>query len=202
MKLRPGTGATGGGGGCGQLPLRLSRQAERRLGDSGRLVAHTTVTDPSGGRSASDQTIAVKRTGSGCPPAPRLFRLRINRAKFRAAAHGGSITSFPKSGPRISYRDSKPATTAFTIDRVTPGVVKGHECVVPPRRVHGKPKRCTGYQMVASVTHHDRRGRNRFHFNGNLGGAKLRPGKYAMVAIPSQHGVTGPRTTLSFRIRK
>jgi hypothetical protein len=100
----------------------------------------------------------------------------------------------------MSYNDSQPAVTTWTVDRVVSGIVKGRNCVVSPKHIHGKPRKCTGYQPVATFTHADRRGRNRFHFNGNVGGTKLRPGRYFLVAIASRHHTAGRSVSVPFCI--
>ncbi len=197
-------GLTGGAGGCGALSLAVSGRAQQVLKRSNGVTLHstTTVRDPSGNKTVTHQTRTAKRSarGRGCPSAPALTNFNLSRSKFRAAAHGVSITAFPKTGPTVSYKDTQPADTTWTVDRVVGGIVKGHKCVVPPKRVHGKPRRCTGYQPVATFIHHDRRGRNRFHFNGNVGGTKLRPGKYFLVAIGSRHHTSGRSVNVPFRI--
>ncbi len=203
VKLRA-KGVTGGAGGCGRLMVDLSGRAQQVLERSQGLTLHstTTVRDPSGRKTVTRQTSTAKRSanGRGCPSAPALTSFKLSRSRFRAAAHGVSITDFPKRGPTMSYKDTQPADTTWTVDRVVRGIVKGHNCVVPPKRIHGKPRRCTGYQPVATFIHDDRRGRNRFHFNGNVGGTKLRPGKYFLVAIASRHHTSGRPVSVPFRI--
>ncbi len=199
-------GLTGGAGGCGALSLTRSGRAQKVLERSRSVTLHstTTVRDASGNKTVTHQTSTARRSakGRGCPSAPALTNFNLSRSKFHAAARGVSITKFPKTGPTVSYKDTQPADTTWTVDRVVRGIVKGHKCVVAPKRIHGKPRRCTGYQPVAAFIHHDRRGRNRFHFNGNVGGTKLRAGKYFLVAIASRHHTSGRSVSVPFRISR
>ena len=149
--------------------LRRARAAGRQAGaaaaqrqEARHAPHHDDGRDASGNKTVTRQTSTAKRSanGRGCPSAPVLTNFKLGRSKFRAAAHGVSITAFPKKGPTMSYKDTPPADTTWTVDRLVNGIVKGHNCVVPPKRIHGKPRRCTGYRPVATFVRHDRRGRN------------------------------------------
>ena len=53
----------------------------------------------------------------------------------------------------------------------------------PTRANRAKPS-CTGYRRLrGSFNHTGTAGLNRFRFSGRLGGRKLRPGNYRLVAV-------------------
>lgn len=204
VKLPPLRGHIGPGA-CNVYTLRLSPQARRLLKRNKRvdLKLAITVTDSHGNTTVTHQTVLIKRNGhgAGCPAAPSVRKLAIKPSAFPAAANGGSLTSFPTTGPTVTYTDSRAATTTFTVWRGQPGVIRGGRCFLPaPRHPSPGTRRCTGYLPVVSFTHADRRGANRFHFNGNVGGVKLQPGTYFLVAVPRSGGVTGKSAAVRFRI--
>ena len=54
--------------------------------------------------------------------------------------------------------------------------------------------------MRGSFTRAGRAGPNRFRFMGRIGGSKLKPGDYRLVATPTANGVRGRATSPPFHI--
>ena len=63
-------------------------------------------------------------------------------------------------------------------------------------------RRCTRYKLLRSrFQHQGRQGQNSFRFSGRLGGKKLRPGRYRLVATPRDSaGNRGKPARKKFRI--
>jgi hypothetical protein len=110
---------------------------------------------------------------------PSLSHLRLHPPRFRDARHGRR-----RAGTTISYRDTAPATTTFTIER----------CVTPRHR--GR-RRCP---TVGSLTHVDHAGVNRLRFNGRVAGRRLAPGTYALIAVASTAGTSSQPVTARFEV--
>ena len=83
-------------------------------------------------------------------------------------------------GTLVSYRSSATGNTRFIVRHLVRGhwvTVKGH------------------------FWHRDARGQNQFHFTGHIGGAKLRPGAYKLVAQPrTGHKAAGKALSVRFKI--
>jgi hypothetical protein len=121
--------------------------------------------------------------GSGQPPAPpTLGRLKVvpNALKKR-------------TGGTVSYTDSQPATTTFTVLLKEPGRRNRQGvCAKPARKPQGG--RCTRVVKIASFTHLDSAGANSFPLSGQLNGRRLKPGSYELQAIARNSGglASGP----------
>jgi hypothetical protein len=104
----------------------------------------------------------------------------------------------------VSYSDSEPAVTKFTVLAPRPGIEDSvHRCVLsaPAQRSTGG-RRCTDYGLLNSFVRHDRAGRNRFHFSGRLRGRTLAPGLYRLEAVPVFGARTGMGAVATFRISR
>lgn len=155
-------------------------------------------------------TVTLSGTGTAPPPAksvaPSLSALSLSKGAFRAAGSGPSILSAIATGTRLSYTDSQAATTTFEVQRRKTGVLKGHgkskRCAAAPkhRRKGAEVKRCTYYKLLGSFTHADTAGNNSFRFTGRLGGKKLKPGKYRLMARAKSTGGTSAPRSANFRI--
>jgi DNA-binding beta-propeller fold protein YncE len=130
-----------------------------------------------------------------------ISRLSVSPRAFRAANRGASIARARKrTGTRISYVDSQPASTTFTVLKRARGVRRGARCVKPPRRPTRGGKRCSRYVKVGSFRHVDKAGKNQFRFTGRVRHHKLPPSRYRMRAVPRLAGQSGQARTASFRI--
>jgi uncharacterized delta-60 repeat protein len=163
---------------------------------AGTYNARLTVRDGYGQTASSSRAITVKAVP---PPEPPILRgLAIKPAKFRAAPRGGSISS--RTGAKVSYSDSRAATTTFTVARVLPGRRSGKRCVPPTARNRGA-KRCTRFVGVrGSFSHVDVAGKNSFRFTGRVRGKALKPGPYRLDARPRAGGKVGKTVSVRFRI--
>jgi hypothetical protein len=83
----------------------------------------------------------------------------------------------------VTYTLSGPATVKFRVKRRARGRRVGKRCVKATKRNRGK-RRCSRYANVrGSFTRRGVAGHNRFRFSGRLGGKKLEPGRYRLVAV-------------------
>lgn len=103
---------------------------------------------------------------------PILRSLRVNPRSFR--------TGGPHASTTLSYTDTRKAFTRFEVQR----------------RQHGK------WVTIGTFVHRDRAGRNRLSWRGRVGGHRLRPGHYRLLAVASANRVIrSPTITVDFRIR-
>ncbi|MFL5883766.1 MAG: lactonase family protein [Thermoleophilaceae bacterium] len=143
---------------------------------------------------------------AGAPPAGSAASAALTRLSLapRAIVPDGrdaTTAGRRKTGAAIAYRDSRPATTTFAVQRPTTGVLKGRRCAsASARAVRRAKKRCTRYVVVGSFVHRDRAGVNRLHFSGRLRGRELAPGRYSLVAVPRLAGRAGATVTTRFSI--
>jgi Ca2+-binding RTX toxin-like protein len=124
--------------------------------------------------------------------------LRITGA-FRSAGRGASIAA--PVGGRVTYRLSEAARVTFTVRRLVAGRRRGRLCVRASPRLR-RARRCTRQLRVrGSFTHSGKVGVNSFRFTGRLRGRRLRPGRYLLVAVPTDSdGRRGAQRTARFRI--
>lgn len=87
--------------------------------------------------------------------------LSLGARAFRAAARGHSLSG-NSEGASLRYRLSEPATVAFAVE------------VAEPRR---------RARLPGGFTRPSGSGTNRVHFSGRLGGRRLLPGRYRLVAM-------------------
>jgi parallel beta-helix repeat protein len=150
----------------------------------------------------ADQTFTTAPSPGGAQP-PALGSISILPSAFRAAASGASIAKARATGAAVTYTDTRPSTTAFTVLRARPGISLHGRCA--PSRKHSLSRRaraCTRYVTVGGFTHTDGSGRNRFRFTGRVGGRKLSPGTYRLDATPRSGGTAGNTASAGFRILK
>ena len=120
------------------------------------------------------------------PPAdtrrPVASLLAVTPGRFRAAATGR------RRGTRISYALDEAATVTFTVKRIIQRVVRG--------------RRRTGYRPVRGAFRDAGEvGGNTLRFRGRVGGRRLRPGLYRLIALPvDAAGNTGNAVYVRFRV--
>lgn len=154
------------------------------------------------GSAAAETTSALT---IGPQPKPILTGLSITPSSFRAASQGGPIgpkpkPGKPKTGGDVSYTDSQPATTTFTVIHKVPGVRNGKRCVALHGPAPKHARRCTARIPIGQFKHTDTRGKNTFHFTGRLGGRKLAAGFYALRAIARNAGGASSARSTPFQI--
>jgi hypothetical protein len=125
--------------------------------------------------------------GGGGVGSEQLLSLALAPSTFRAAARGDSVQALPSQrrrpiGTTVSFRVSAVTAVVFTVQRARPGRRVGGRCVRPTRR-NRRARRCTRFVAVrGSFTVPGTTGLDRFRFTGRVGGRKLAPGKYRLVA--------------------
>lgn len=131
----------------------------------------------------------------------RIDELKVSPAALVAAPRGGSVAAARTFGAIVSYRDSEPATTKFTVQRPAPGRRQGHACRKPGRR-NRRGKHCTRYVSAGGFTHADTAGTNSFRFSGRVRHRKLKPGRYRLHAVARNAAGSGPPRNASFRVKR
>jgi hypothetical protein len=140
------------------------------------------------------------------PPAPvppLIGALKIAPSAFKAAKSGPVIhPGLLHSGATVSYTDSEPATTEFTVQVPRTGVLNAaKKCVAPPRHPHGRPaKRCLRWLSAGKFKRTDSAGQNSFRFSAHVGRSGLAVGRYRLLAAPTFEGRSGARALVGFRI--
>jgi hypothetical protein len=101
---------------------------------------------------------------------------------------------------KVSYRLTAAARATLTIQPVLPGrIVKS--CCVAPTRANRKNHRCTRVSTLrGAITRSSRAGPDSFIFTGRIGGKRLGPGSYRLVATPTANGRTGTGQRVQFQI--
>jgi hypothetical protein len=140
------------------------------------------------------------------PPAPvpaAIGALKIAPPAFKAAKSGPVIhPGLAHLGATVSYTDSEPALTEFTVQVPRAGVVNAaKKCVAPPRHPHGRPaKRCLRWLSAGKFRRTDTAGQNSFRFSAHIGRSTLAPGRYRLLALPMFEGRAGGQALAGFRI--
>ncbi|MEA2405842.1 MAG: hypothetical protein QOE08_2489 [Thermoleophilaceae bacterium] len=119
--------------------------------------------------------------------APNTTALGFSAKVFRGAASGPSalarVAAKHKVGTRVSFTLTEAATVTFTVERKSAGRKVGKLCVKPTKKNRTR-KRCTRFVKVkGSFTRAGKAGKNSFKFRGRMGGTKLKPGSYRLVAV-------------------
>jgi hypothetical protein len=129
---------------------------------------------------------------------------------FRAASSGPSAKAtakkLPPIGARVTYKLNGAANVRFIVQQTRPGRVHGtgkKATCVAPTKANAKAKKCSRVvTLPGSFTQAGKAGTNQFRFTGRMGGRKLKPGKYTLVATPTANGKPGKATKTAFRISK
>jgi hypothetical protein len=130
--------------------------------------------------------------------------LNLSVHAFRAAPTGPSALSATRHlrfGTTVSYTLNQPASVRFEVARTLPGRRgSGGRCVAPSRGNRGARKCMRLVAVRGAFTRSGALGRNSFRFTGRIGGVRLHPGAYRLVAVPSAGGLVGVTATIGFRI--
>ncbi|HET7051990.1 MAG TPA: fibronectin type III domain-containing protein [Solirubrobacteraceae bacterium] len=127
-----------------------------------------TVVTPDGTAKAQDRTFKTSTH-------PALTNLSVKPASFRASGAGATIT----------YIDTDPATTTFTVLR----------CAIPLSHA-----RCARFVNVATFTHRDHAGHNKLRLRARIGTRSLSRGIYRLNARPRLAGKSGSTASAKFQI--
>ncbi|HUE26514.1 MAG TPA: hypothetical protein VMP89_07040, partial [Solirubrobacteraceae bacterium] len=106
--------------------------------------------------------------------------LRVTPSAFAAPSRSGGATATRRRGSTISYTDSQPSKTTFTVL-----IARGGD-------EHG-------WRTVETLRRSDRTGRNSFYVSA-LGRRTLAPGRYILEATPRARGLTGRTVSRGFTI--
>ena len=174
------------------------------------LVAHTVYRARVLATNATGTTaggFATFTTAIAPPPAPTqavdvIANLKITPSTITAARKGPTVTAARRSRPGaiVSYTDTQPARTTFTVQRPERGRVHGGKCLRPSRR-NRNGKRCTRYLGIGSFTHTDTAGANKLRFTGRIRGRRLAVGSYRLRAVPQNAAGLGPAAVVLFRVK-
>jgi hypothetical protein len=160
-----------------------------------------TASSPAGTGPARSAETTLPVGGGGDTVAPVITALRVSPKAFRAAAHGASIASV--LGARINYFTSEPTTTTFTVERLIAGRRVGKRCVKPTKSNRKRPKCTRAASLKGHFSHREGGGAVSLRFTGRLGGRKLPPGSYRLVAKARDNaGNSGRPAKAPFRVAK
>jgi CSLREA domain-containing protein len=173
--------------------------AAHAFSSSGRHVVTLTVTDARGATASATVAVDVSDVTK-----PALSALAIKPSAFRAAASGTSAAAKrlkPRIGAQVTFRLSETATVRFTVERARPGRRSGKQCVAPKAR-NRHAGHCTRYvKLRGSFARSGIPGSNHFRFSGRIGGKRLAPGAYRLVAVAKDPaGNIGKAVRHGFRI--
>lgn len=169
---------------------------------------------PSGGPTPPGGSPPPGPPTAGPPPGSLLAgtlplaatRLRVLPSTFSAARSGPTVTKRRTRGARVSYSVRSRGAVRFTVRQSRPGRRKGSgstaRCVSATRE-NRNAARCTRTVTLAgSFTQTAVKGTNSFRFTGRLGGRRLKPGAYTLVATPRAGTRSGRSATSRFRITR
>jgi CSLREA domain-containing protein len=177
----PATSGAADGGSSTGCPAADQRGVSRPQGPACDMGAFELEGGGSGGDSGGGD--AGGGAGGSDTKAPVFSALALSRTAFPAAPSGPSARKAARTyGTKVSYRLSEKAKTKFTVERAAKGRRVGGKCKVQTRANRTRP-RCTRYKAVrGSFTRTGEAGRNSFRFTGRIGGKRLTPGRYRLVA--------------------
>jgi hypothetical protein len=103
----------------------------------------------------------------------------------------------------VTYTLNEAAFTRFTVTQLRPGRKAGRTRCVAQTRRNRRADRCSRrVTLPGHFTLAGQPGANRFAFTGRIGGKRLKPGGYRLVATPTADGRTGQPVSASFHIVK
>jgi hypothetical protein len=131
---------------------------------------------------------------------PSLTRLQLLPRAFptRAVPGGG-----PRPGTRLSYLLSEAATPRFRVERPLPGRRNGGRCVRPTRETQHRTACVRWVPVPGSFKRSAGPGAVSFRFAGRIGGRRLPPGRYRLLAAPRDAlGTGGAVKRAAFRVER
>jgi hypothetical protein len=162
-------------------------------------TTHGSCATPGGGPS-------TPAPGPGAPPAvlAKVASQRIAPTTFPASPSGQSVRAFRgRYGTTVTYTLNEAALTRFTVTQLRRGRKAGSgRCVASTRRNRTAKSCARRVTLPGHFTLAAQPGANSFAFTGRIGGKRLKPGSYRLVATPTANGRTGQPVSASFRIVK
>ena len=141
-------------------------------------------------------------TGPGPLGAPLLSGLTISPSQFASAPTGPSALMARarprrRTGTVVSFALSESASVAFQIERRVSVRRRGAACAAR------RSPRCSRLDVVGGFRWSARQGANRMRFTGRLAGRSLPPGRYVLVARPTDSaGRNGLPRSASFTLTR
>jgi len=142
--------------------------------------------------------------GGGAPVLTKIGSERLAPSTFPAAPSGPSALSAKRRyGTKVTYTLNQAASVRFTVTQARSGRrASRRRCVAPTRR-NRTARRCTRVvTLTGSFTRNGNAGTNTFRFTGRIGGKRLTPGSYKLVATPRANGLTGGPVSVTFHVIK
>jgi hypothetical protein len=136
--------------------------------------------------------------------APGVSRLGFSPSSFPAQATGPSLIG-RTFGSKLSYRLTETATVTFKVQRVRKGRrIRGRCRAATRRNKRLSRRRCKLYKRVrGSFKHTGGAGLNSVRFTGRVGGKRLKPGTYRLLAVAVDLAGNRSRTIRKgFRIKR
>jgi uncharacterized delta-60 repeat protein len=132
---------------------------------------------------------------------PTLSRLKLSPTAF-AAARSGPSAKAARTGTKVSFQLSGPASVTFTVERPARGRRVGRACKKPSsRNRRGRP--CTRYVRVrGSFKRTGVAGANSFRFTGRMNRHALKPGRYRLAGIAKAGSAKSRAARAGFRITR
>jgi hypothetical protein len=172
------------------------------------------VTGPGGASPATGaDNYSYVQPGAGGGPLPpagggtelaKVGSERLAPSSFAAAPSGPSAVSAKrKYGTKVTYTLNEAARVRFTVTRAQPGRTASQgRCVALTRRNRSSHKCTLAVTLGGNFTRTGKAATNTFRFTGRIGGKRLKPGSYKLVASPTANGDTGRAVSVRFRIIK
>ncbi len=162
------------------------------LGPSASSSSIPRFADP-GGAVDLARIAACPGAGGAGGAAAAARRLSLSPRTFRAASSGASVSAIrrrrPPIGTRVTLLLTARAAAKLTVERAAAGRRSGRRCVKPTRR-NRNARRCTRYLKLRGSITRRAGAKSTFRFRGRIGGRRLAPGRYRLVAVV---GKTAPK---------
>jgi hypothetical protein len=142
---------------------------------------------------------------SGVRVSPKTFVLAGRRADGRCVKQTRDNHTHQRCTRPIKltvrYTLNSQATVTFNVLRVAPGRRVNGQCV-KPTNTNNRHRRCTRSMHVlpGKITVRGAAGTNRFTFRGRIGGKRLAPRTYRLIATPQANGQAGTSQMIAFKI--
>ena len=149
----------------------------------------------------SNGTNQIVQSATYRAPGPQVTRLRLSPSTLRASRWGPTVqAATAPTATQVSYELNAAASVRFTLQRYRGGRRVGGRCVKATTS-NRRQKICTRLVRVrGGFTRSRAAGTDRFTFTGRVAGRPLRPGRYGLVATPTDNGRTGTPTRARLRI--
>lgn len=170
----------------------------------GVYEVRVTTTDALGNAAVASRQVAVAPSAPPLPAGPVVSGLTVTPAAFRAASRGPSAVPSaargPRTGARVRLHASVAATVRLRVERRAAGRRVGGRCVRATRRIRRAPACMRWTTVPGSFAHSATAGRSGFTFSGRVGGRRLAPARYRLLATPRAAGLRGATVSTPFRI--